>query len=93
MRYSSLHQYPHVGSLVSYIVIKAVMLTLANSSAILNAGYKVSGSHCSPKAIKTNAPSSVVWDILRAYVKTNPVVMANISKDDPARNILAKEPT
>ncbi|SAL98380.1 hypothetical protein [Absidia glauca] len=62
-------------------------------SAILNAGYKVSGSHCSPKAIKTNAPSLVVWDILRAYVKTHPVVMANISKDDPARNILAKEPS
>lgn len=30
-------------------------------------GYKVCGSHRTPNAIKTNAPSSVVFDLLRIY--------------------------
>ncbi|CAO3595152.1 unnamed protein product [Absidia cylindrospora] len=62
-------------------------------SAILNAGYRVSSSHCGPQTIKTNAPPIVVWDILREFVKKHPVVMANIDEDSPARRILAKEPT
>ncbi|KAI8340085.1 N2,N2-dimethylguanosine tRNA methyltransferase [Chlamydoabsidia padenii] len=62
-------------------------------SAILNAGYKVSASHCGPQTMKTNAPASVVWDVLREFVKKHPVVMANIGENSPARKILAKEPT
>jgi len=34
-------------------------------NALLNGGYQVSASHTEPEAIKTNAPSSVIWDILR----------------------------
>lgn len=37
-------------------------------SAILNAGFKVSGSHCNPRAIKTNAPMHLLWDIYRQVV-------------------------
>jgi tRNA (guanine26-N2/guanine27-N2)-dimethyltransferase len=59
----------------------------------LNAGFKVSASHCGPQTIKTNAPASVVWDILREFTKKHPVVMANIKENSPARKILAKEPT
>ncbi|ORY89205.1 N2,N2-dimethylguanosine tRNA methyltransferase [Syncephalastrum racemosum] len=62
-------------------------------SAILNAGYEVSVSHCHPESVKTNAPSSVVWDIMRAHVKRMPVVMENIAENSPARSILAKQPT
>ncbi|KAI8391213.1 N2,N2-dimethylguanosine tRNA methyltransferase [Radiomyces spectabilis] len=62
-------------------------------SAILNAGYKVSASHCGPLTIKTDAPSHIVWDILRAWVKKNPVTMANIAQNSPARVILSKEPS
>ncbi|ORZ10876.1 N2,N2-dimethylguanosine tRNA methyltransferase [Absidia repens] len=62
-------------------------------SALLNAGYKVSGSHCNPQTLKTNAPASVVWDVLRAFIKKHPVTMANISENSPARKILAKEPS
>ncbi|KAI7860977.1 N2,N2-dimethylguanosine tRNA methyltransferase [Circinella umbellata] len=63
------------------------------NSAILNAGYKVSGSHCGPATIKTDAPSHIMWDILRAFVKKHPVTMANIAENSPARAILAKEPS
>jgi tRNA (guanine26-N2/guanine27-N2)-dimethyltransferase len=42
-------------------------------SAIVNAGYEVSASHCNPSAIKTTAPMSVIWDILKDWVKQHPV--------------------
>jgi tRNA (guanine26-N2/guanine27-N2)-dimethyltransferase len=41
-------------------------------SALINAGYRVSGYHKEAQAIKTNAPNSVVWDIMRAWCKENP---------------------
>ncbi|RUO96870.1 S-adenosyl-L-methionine-dependent methyltransferase [Jimgerdemannia flammicorona] len=59
-------------------------------SAILNQGYKVSISHCSPQSVKTNAPSWVMWDILKGWVKIHPVVMQNIAENSPARKILEK---
>lgn len=34
-------------------------------SAILNAGYSVSLSHCYPLSIKTDAPTSVIWDLFQ----------------------------
>lgn len=37
-------------------------------SAILNAGYSVSISHCSASAIKTNAPPAVLWAIMKQWV-------------------------
>lgn len=36
-------------------------------NAIVNAGYAVSNAHKEPLAIKTNAPNSILWDILRQY--------------------------
>lgn len=42
-------------------------------SAIINAGFKVSGSHANPLALKTDAPPQVVWDIIRCWVKLHPV--------------------
>lgn len=58
-------------------------------SALLNAGYRVSGTHCSPLGIKTDAPWSVVWDVLRCWIKDHPV---NVKEGSNAEKILAKEP-
>lgn len=66
---------------------------LKKSSAILNAGYKVSGSHCAPQAVKTDAPSNVMWDLVRGWIKKQPVTMKNISENSPAYKILTQEPT
>ncbi len=38
-------------------------------SAILNAGYRVSLSHCYPSSIKTDAPPSVIWDLFQGAAK------------------------
>jgi tRNA (guanine26-N2/guanine27-N2)-dimethyltransferase len=40
-------------------------------SALLNAGYRVSQTHCKPTGIKTDAPINVLFDIFRAFVKQN----------------------
>lgn len=37
-------------------------------SALIHAGYRVSPTHVSETGIKTDAPWSVVWDILRAWI-------------------------
>jgi len=42
-------------------------------SAMLNAGYSASVAHANPLALKTDAPSSVVWDLLRAWNKEHPM--------------------
>lgn len=39
------------------------------ASALLNAGYLFSISHCNPTSIKTDAPNEFIWDILRAHAK------------------------
>lgn len=41
-------------------------------AALLNAGFRVSGFHKDPQAIKTDAPGDVVWDILRRWSQLNP---------------------
>ena len=60
-------------------------------SAVMNAGYRVSGSHSNPLAIKTDAPVDVLWDILRCWVKEHPVKPQ--PSPTPGEAILAKEPT
>jgi len=41
-------------------------------AALVNAGYRVSGYHKDPQAIKTDAPNGVVWDVMRAWCKEHP---------------------
>merc|ERR1712176_1072473 len=45
----------------------------AFKGALVNAGYKVSGYHKDPSAVKTDAPSNIVWDIMRAWMEQNPL--------------------
>jgi len=43
------------------------------ASAIANAGYNVSRSHASAGSIKTDAPRALIFDVIREFVKENPV--------------------
>jgi hypothetical protein len=45
-------------------------------SAIYNAGFRASQSHCDADALKTDAPPRVVWDILRQWVQNEHPVRA-----------------
>ncbi|XP_075062728.1 LOW QUALITY PROTEIN: tRNA (guanine(26)-N(2))-dimethyltransferase [Mixophyes fleayi] len=61
-------------------------------SALLHAGYKVSLSHACQNAVKTDAPASVIWDIMRCWEKQNPVKREKLSVTSPAYHILSTEP-
>ncbi|XP_050543035.1 probable tRNA (guanine(26)-N(2))-dimethyltransferase isoform X2 [Daktulosphaira vitifoliae] len=62
-------------------------------SALVNAGYRVSSSHCAPNSIKTNAPQTIVWDVIRTWVLTHPVSEKRLHDSVAARTILTKSPT
>lgn len=61
-------------------------------SALLKAGHAVSRSHTIPGSIKTTAPRSVVQDIIRSWVKLNPVSENKIKEGSPTKALLEKKP-
>ncbi|XP_064213539.1 tRNA (guanine(26)-N(2))-dimethyltransferase [Tribolium castaneum] len=60
-------------------------------SAILNAGFQVSYTHMNKTSIKTNAPSELLWDVMRAWESQHPVNKKRLVENSPATNILKKE--
>lgn len=64
-------------------------------SALLNAGYRASHFHHDPEAIKTDAPPTVVWDIMRAYCKqiNPPKGSTHKQQSESAQKILSREST
>lgn len=69
-------------------VVKCPMpKSLLSRSAILNAGFRCSLSHCNPKALKTDAPPQFLWDLSRAIVS----VYASTSNLEHLHAILGKE--
>lgn len=61
-------------------------------SAILNAGYQVTYSHACRNSLKTNAPNSVLWDIVRAYLADKPH-SNKLTSATPGYAILSKKPS
>lgn len=59
-------------------------------SALLNAGFEVSGTHTGPRSIKTNAPASFMWDMMRAWILKHPIREASIKENSPGANILRR---
>ncbi|OWK12423.1 TRMT1 [Cervus elaphus hippelaphus] len=65
---------------------------LVPRSALLHAGFRVSLSHACKNAVKTDAPSSALWDIMRCWEKECPVKRERLSESSPAFRILSVEP-
>ncbi|XP_008577530.1 PREDICTED: tRNA (guanine(26)-N(2))-dimethyltransferase [Galeopterus variegatus] len=61
-------------------------------SALLHAGFRVSLSHACKNAVKTDAPASAIWDIMRCWEKECPVKRERLSETSPAFRILSVEP-
>lgn len=80
-----------VDKLCSVLKLEVVPI-LKFRSALLYAGYNVSFSHACKSSIKTNAPTKVLWDILRTWAKSHPVNMAKHANNLPLNAILLKEP-
>ena len=62
-------------------------------SALLSGGYDVSRSHASAGSLKTSASRAQVYDIMRDWVRANPVRMDKLKPNDPAHALLAHEPS
>lgn len=59
--------------------------------AILSVGYRVTRSHCKPGSIKTNAPWSVLWEILREFMRTKaPIKEGAVKPGTPGWSILGR---
>ena len=69
----------------------AVPPLLQVKAALVNAGYRVSGYHKEPQAIKTDAPNQVIWDILRVWYKHHPPKKHTPAADTAASKILGVE--
>lgn len=60
-------------------------------SALMNANYKVSYSHCSKNSFKTNAPAEIIWNLLREWVKIKPINQRWLTSEYTVTRILKKE--
>ncbi|EXJ81035.1 hypothetical protein A1O3_07323 [Capronia epimyces CBS 606.96] len=59
--------------------------------ALLGLGYRVTRSHCKPGSVKTNAPWSVLWEIIREFMRTKaPIKEGAVKKGSAGWNILAR---
>lgn len=56
--------------------------------ALKGLGYNVSRSHCKPTSIKTNAPWSVIWEVMRRWVKKKPIKEGGIGAKQAGYEIL-----
>ncbi|KDR12969.1 putative N(2),N(2)-dimethylguanosine tRNA methyltransferase, partial [Zootermopsis nevadensis] len=72
------------------IIHSETMPMMQFRSALMNAGYRVSFSHANRMSVKTDAPASVVWDIMRHWVKMHPVRQDRLV--GVAAAILSREP-
>ncbi|EFX05420.1 dimethylguanosine tRNA methyltransferase [Grosmannia clavigera kw1407] len=61
----------------------------AMRGALVRLGYRATRSHCRPGSIKTDAPWSVLWDVMRAWVRQKaPVKPESIRPGTPAERLL-----
>jgi tRNA (guanine26-N2/guanine27-N2)-dimethyltransferase len=71
-------------------IVKSTTPQLAEfRSALVHAGYKVSGTHCLPTGIKTDAPMDVVWDIIRSW---GTLKVCNPRENTPGFKIMCQAP-
>jgi len=61
-------------------------------SALMALGYQISSSHCEPNSIKTDAPSKILWDILRCWHKLHPAKLDESKQTTVSYKILSREP-
>lgn len=59
-------------------------------SALLNAGYKVSRSHCVAGSVKTDASRAAVYDLMRCWIRTNTVKEERLKPNSAAKGLLSK---
>ncbi|KCV67345.1 hypothetical protein H696_06227 [Fonticula alba] len=97
--------YYTLSDILGTVSVSGLPMTLARS-ALLNAGYRVSGSHAARDALKTDAPQEFIWRTVRAWARhhykvrfskasrgkpTRALLMARIDQEAVAKAALANE--
>lgn len=62
------------------------------ASALMNAGFRASTTHCNSKAIKTDAPWGLIWDVVRTTAKQH-LSNRQFNEESYVGKLLAKEIT
>ncbi|KAI3660194.1 hypothetical protein MP638_004468 [Amoeboaphelidium occidentale] len=83
--------YYTVSSLAQIVKASCPSLVQINS-ALLNAGYNTSFTHCAENSIKTDAPPSVIWEIMRTWAKESGASEKNLAAQSPGFKIRAVQP-
>lgn len=85
--------YYELPRLTNIVKLSSEKLTVY-TSAILNAGYRFSLSHANKAGLKTTAPLSFLWDIMRLQGQKNSKgPLGNLSESSPGYKIMSKAPT
>ncbi|KAI0882754.1 TRM-domain-containing protein [Annulohypoxylon maeteangense] len=56
--------------------------------ALRHLGYHVTRSHCKAGSLKTDAPWSVIWDVMREWVRQHPIKVDKVKENTPAYTLL-----
>lgn len=83
--------YYAIDKLCSVVKLEVIPM-LKFRSALLFANHKVSFSHACKSSVKTDAPVSVLWDIMRCWAKIHPVKAERLENNLALSAILSKEP-
>lgn len=73
-----------IPSVLAKVVHCVAPSTAALRGALLHAGYRVTRSHAKPGSIRTNAPWSFIWEMMREWVRQKSPVKENAIKKGTA---------
>ncbi|KAH8836711.1 hypothetical protein MCOR27_001445 [Pyricularia oryzae] len=90
-RLAEIEPYPFFWS--PSMVAKVLHCQTPNEDAIRGAlkglGYRVTRSHCKPGSVKTDAPWSVVWEVMREWVRQkSPIHEGSLKEGSPGWHIM-----
>ncbi|RMZ04290.1 hypothetical protein D0860_06455 [Hortaea werneckii] len=85
------HPFFFIPSALSKVVHCQAPGEAAVKGALRHAGYKATRSHCKPGSVKTDAPWSAIWKIMREWVKQRaPIKEGSLKEGTAGWNIMQK---
>ncbi|KAK4547520.1 hypothetical protein LTR36_000476 [Oleoguttula mirabilis] len=76
-----LHPFFFIPSALSKVIHCVAPPEAAFKGALRHAGYRATRSHCKPGSIKTDAPWTVVWEVMREWVRQKQPIKAGALKE------------
>ena len=78
------HPFYFIPSALSKVIKACAPAEGLLKGALRHAGYTVTRSHCRPGSIKTDAPWSIVWEVMREWVRQKAPIKEGALKDGQA---------